>query len=90
MLHGGDLAHANHQSFATKARSDIPAGYQADLYATNLLVNCVTEGVECNQDCLYLSQSLRIDETVSPATTNFYSQFLGRHARQDVQRHVVR
>lgn len=76
VLHGGDLAHANHQSFATKARSAIPAGYRDDLYATNLLVNCVTEGVERNQDCLYLSQSLKIDETTTPSTTNFYSQSL--------------
>lgn len=76
VLHGGDLAHANHQSFATKARSSIPAGYRDDLYATNLLVNCVTEGVERNQDCLYLSQSLKIDETTTPSTTNFYSQSL--------------
>lgn len=76
VLHGGDLTHANHKAFATKARSDIPAGYQDDLYATNLLVNCVTEGVERNQDCLYLSQSLKIDETATPWTTNFYSQSL--------------
>ena len=76
VLHGGDLAHANHQSFATKARSSIPAGYRDDLYATNLLVNCVTEGVERSQDCLYLSQSLKIDETTTPSTTNFYSQSL--------------
>lgn len=76
VLHGGDRTHANHQSFATKARSSIPEGYRDDLYATNLLVNCVTEGVERNQDCLYLSQSLKIDETTTPSTTNFYCQSL--------------
>ena len=72
----GLIDHANHQSFATIARSSIPADYQDDLYATNLLVNCVTEGVARNQDCLYLSQSLKIDETTTPSTTNFYSQSL--------------